>query len=186
MKRSIALLAICIFAATAYGITLQERLEESRKGAEELGMELKKELVSAMGKGGPVNAISVCSEKAEEIARNISGKRGFTVGRTSLKWRNPENAPDEWERKVLEAFEKEVEKGKKAGGLEYYEITQYEGGKAFRYMRSIEVKDVCLKCHGERISKELDEKLKKLYPDDRARGYKKGDLRGAFTIIQPE
>ena len=43
----------------------------------------------------------------------------------------------------------------------------------------------CLTCHGSNIKPELAAKINSLYPEDKATGYKAGELRGAFTIMQP-
>ena len=43
----------------------------------------------------------------------------------------------------------------------------------------------CLKSHGENIDTTVSAKLNELYPTDKAIGYKPGEVRGAFTIIQP-
>jgi hypothetical protein len=43
----------------------------------------------------------------------------------------------------------------------------------------------CLKCHGENLDPKVAAKLDALYPHDQARGYKAGDVRGAFTVRQP-
>jgi len=40
-------------------------------------------------------------------------------------------------------------------------------------------------CHGEKTDPAVGAKLKTLYPQDQATGYKQGDVRGAFTITQP-
>jgi hypothetical protein len=52
-------------------------------------------------------------------------------------------------------------------------------------MKAIPTAAQCLNCHGESISPEVDAKLKALYPNDQARGFKEGDLRGAFTLAKP-
>jgi len=51
-------------------------------------------------------------------------------------------------------------------------------------MRPIIIGAACLKCHGneEKISGEVKELIVKKYPDDKAVGYKNGDLRGAVSI----
>ncbi len=49
-------------------------------------------------------------------------------------------------------------------------------------MKAIPTQEVCLACHGEKIDKATAAKLAKLYPKDKARGFKVGDLRGAFTM----
>ncbi|MBT6406447.1 MAG: DUF3365 domain-containing protein, partial [Rhodospirillaceae bacterium] len=43
----------------------------------------------------------------------------------------------------------------------------------------------CLACHGAKIPAAVEEALKADYPNDKARGYKAGDIRGAFTISIP-
>ena len=44
------------------------------------------------------------------------------------------------------------------------------------------VKMPCLKCHGENLDPETAAILDELYPQDKARGYKAGQVRGAFTL----
>lgn len=52
-------------------------------------------------------------------------------------------------------------------------------------MKAIPTAALCVKCHGETIDPEVEAKLKALYPNDQARGFKEGDLRGAFTLSTP-
>jgi hypothetical protein len=52
-------------------------------------------------------------------------------------------------------------------------------------MKAIPTGKVCLKCHGEKIDPDVEASLKQNYPRDKARGFKEGDIRGAFTITQP-
>jgi hypothetical protein len=51
-------------------------------------------------------------------------------------------------------------------------------------MKAIPTAQLCLACHGENIDSITRTRLEKLYPDDQARGYKAGDIRGAFSISQ--
>jgi hypothetical protein len=164
---------------------LEPRAAESRVVAKEFMQNLKGELQTAMKAGGPVNAIGVCNETAPRIAEALSTQKGWEVGRTSLKVRNPDNAPDAWEEKVLKQFEARKVGGEDPNTLEYFEMAKTEDGKVFRYMKAIPTGEVCLACHGESIAVAVREKLQVLYPDDKATGYKVGDLRGAFTITQP-
>jgi len=70
--------------------------------------------------------------------------------------------------------------------LEFFAIIDDDKGqKTFRYMKAIPTASACLVCHGENIDPEVDIKLKELYPNDKARGFREGDLRGAFTIAKP-
>ena len=148
--------------------------------------ELKGELVKGMKSGGPVTAIGVCNSLAPAIAAKHSTNSGWDVGRTSLKLRNPNNAPDAWEATVLKQFEDRRAKGEGPDTLAYAEVVEEGGDKYFRFMKGIVMPPVekmpCLKCHGENIDAKVASKLDELYPQDQARGYKAGQVRGAFTL----
>jgi len=164
---------------------LEPRAEQSRAAVKDFMLNLKGELKQAIEAGGAVNAIVVCKDKAPAIASDISSQTGWRVARTSLKVRNPSNAPDDWERKALEDFDKRNMQGENLETMEYYEVVKESGGPVFRYMKAIPTAHLCLECHGENIKPEVAAKLDALYPADQARGFKAGDIRGAFTITQP-
>jgi len=154
---------------------------ESRMAVKEFFGALKGELVGAIKAGGPVNAIKTCNLKAPEIAHMISAKKGWDVARTSLKLRNPGNAPDAWEKRVLEYFDKRAAAGDDVTKMEFYQVVNGD----FRYMKAIPTaQKPCLACHGGKIDPKVEAALKELYPNDSARGYKAGDIRGAFTITR--
>ena len=148
--------------------------------------ELKGELVKSMKAGGPVAAIKTCNTIAPAIALKHSNSSGWDVGRTSLKLRNPSNVADSWETGVLQQFEERRAKGEGPDSLAYAEVVEENGEKYFRFMKGIVMPPVekmpCLKCHGENIDSKVAAKLDELYPMDKARGYKAGQVRGAFTL----
>lgn len=144
--------------------------------------ELKAELKAGLKAGGPVKAIEVCRQKAPEIAKRVSAKTGWTIDRTSLRLRNPNNAPDAWEQGVLENFQIQAAEGAKPGSLVFSDVIQENGKTVFRLMKGIKTGGLCLKCHGSQLSPQLKERLVDLYPYDRATGFKAGDLRGAYTL----
>jgi hypothetical protein len=117
----------------------------------------------------------------------LSGRYGGRVARTGLKTRNPGNAPDAWETKVLKEFEARRARGEDPAQIEHAEIVTANGQRQFRYMKAIAIgpNQPCLKCHGESIDPAVSTRIKELYPADTATGFKQGDLRGAFTISQP-
>jgi hypothetical protein len=161
-------------------------VKASRAAAQQFGGALKEALQQAVQNGGPVNGIAVCHDKAGQIAADLAQKLGMLVGRTSLKIRNPDNAPDNWELAVLKQFEARKAQGESADKLEFFAIIDDDQGqKTFRYMKAIPTASPCLACHGENISPEVDVKLKEQYPNDKARGFREGDLRGAFTLAKP-
>jgi hypothetical protein len=158
----------------------------SREAAQKFGATLKEALQQAVQSGGPVNGIAVCHDQASQIAVDLGQQLGMLVGRTSLKVRNPANAADNWELAVLKQFEARKAQGEPADKLEFFAvIDDDQGQKTFRYMKAIPTAALCLNCHGENLKPEVDAKLKELYPNDQARGYKEGDLRGAFTLAKP-
>lgn len=77
---------------------------------------------------------------------------------TSLKYLNPINAPDKWEIKALNAFEK--------GSQEVFELSDIDEQPYLRLMKPLTTKKGCLKCHG-------------------FQGYKVGDVRGAVGVSVP-
>ena len=171
--------------ATVHAGDYTAEIDASRATTKEFMQTLKQELQSGMQEGGPINAISVCNLSAPAIANTYSVSRGWDVGRTSLKVRNPANAPDAWERSVLESFEERKAAGEDPAKMEYHEVVRQDGVKELRYMKAIPTAKLCLACHGENVDSITRTRLEKLYPEDQALGYKAGDIRGAFSISQP-
>lgn len=135
-------------------------------------------LMAAIEKDGVDAGIAVCHEKAPEIAAEVSAESGWEIGRTSLKARNPDNVPNEWESMVLEQFEGRKDAGEDIATLEYIEFTP----DMIHYMKAIPTGEMCVMCHGKDIAPEIQAKLDKYYPDDEATGFEVGDIRGAFTL----
>ena len=80
---------------------------------------------------------------------------------TSLNPIRPENAPDPWERKALESFEKGAHEVS-----EVSEMVQMNGQQYMRLMRAFTTENSCLKCHA-------------------SQGYKEGDIRGGLSVALP-
>ncbi|NOX19146.1 MAG: DUF3365 domain-containing protein [Chlorobi bacterium] len=179
--KKITITALSIFFLF-FTFHFDENVETARKIVKDFSKILKSELTTGMRNGGAVNAISVCSVKAPEIAKQLSDSTDWQVGRTSLKIRNIKNKPDEWEKTVLEKFENELKEGTDVKTLEYSETVEENGVKYFRYMKAIPTGGVCLNCHGSKIKEPVKKKIEELYPEDKAVGFKKGDIRGAFTL----
>lgn len=182
-----AMLILGMLTTPAMAEDTGARADASRAVVKAFMGELLGELQAAMQDGGAVNAIAVCNTKAPEIAAKAGSERGWRVARTSLKPRNPDNAPDAWETAVLKKFEARKAAGEDPAQIEYSEVVTVKAKKQFRYMKAIAIPQYapCLQCHGKEIAPEVRAKLKALYPKDRATGYGTGDIRGAFTISQP-
>ncbi|WP_375207015.1 Tll0287-like domain-containing protein [Hyphococcus sp.] len=156
----------------------------ARDAASALGGRLKTRLVETIPESGPVAAIEVCNLEAPEIANALSEEKGMAVGRTALRWRNPDNAPDAFERAAMEMFLAEIEAGADPAGLEHAEIVTTAEGRQLRYMKPIMTGGPCVLCHGAAISEEVKTAIAARYPDDRATGFAPGEFRGAFTITK--
>ena len=187
MQRLLTLVTLALAAAgpDIHAADYDAEVTASRETVQEFMQTLKKELQAGMQEGGPVNAVSVCNLTAPAIASTYSARNGWEVGRTSLKVRNPVNAPDAWERSVLETFEARKRAGEDPAKMEYYEVVRQDGAGNLRYMKAIPTAGLCLACHGEQVDSITKTRLETLYPDDQALGYRVGDIRGAFTITQP-
>ena len=155
-------------------------LIESRDLTAQFGAELKAALQDAMATGGPIAAITVCKDMAPQIASMLSRESGANVGRTSLKFRNPGNAPEPWQAAVLKEFEAT------ATGTSATEHFERFGKNGARYLKAIPTGALCLSCHGAVLPADVQETLNREYPHDRARGYNLGDIRGAFSITWPD
>ena len=95
----------------------------------------------------------------KELMEKFSGMDGEKGHLTSLNLLNPNNKADEWESKILKNFyEKKYS--------EYSEIYNYKNKEQLRFMKALETKQSCLKCHA-------------------SQGYNLGDIRGGISITIP-
>jgi hypothetical protein len=175
-------LIVLPFHSNAETAISDQDLQEARSLVKTFGSDLKAALKPAMKTGGPVNAINVCHLQAGPISETVSAQSGWHVRRTSLKVRNSNNIPDEWELKTLLQFEQRKAAGEDLKTMEYSELITQQNQSISRYMKAIPTADLCLKCHGSQLDDAVTAKLKALYPDDQAVGFSLGDLRGAFSL----
>jgi hypothetical protein len=164
----------------------EEWADRSRALADRLMGDLKAELQRALQAGGPVAAIEVCRTRAPAIAAQLSQESGAQVGRTALRVRNPANAADELERKVLQQFTDDLAAQPQPPGVPeaVFELRTPQGIE-HRYMRAIVLQAPCTLCHGKALAPDVAAAIQRLYPEDAATGFEPGDLRGAVTIRWP-
>ncbi len=162
----------------------KEAVKEAQMITKAFGGALKKELKKAMKAGGPINALDVCKTEAMPITKQAAIDHNALVTRVSLKNRNPENIPNEWQKLVLEDFDARAAKGEDVKKMGFSKIVEEDGKKTLRFMKAVPTGGACLDCHGTEIDADVQAKLKELYPDDKAVGYKKGQVRGAVVVIK--
>lgn len=158
-----------------------EMVAQARSMVKTFGGSLKEALQAAIKEGGLTNGIGVCNTIAPEIAADNSNEE-WTISRTSLKVRNPDNAPTQWQEMQLHAMEKQPVKNGKP--VEVWQVSEASGQPAFQYMSAIPTQKLCLGCHGKSIDPDVKARLSELYPEDQATGFSEGDLRGAFVVTR--
>jgi hypothetical protein len=177
MPRFVILLSIVLLLPACKRSELNEA-KWKEAGAEAV-LPFKKSLKGALVAGlkeGPVQAISVCSVEAPELAEAAS-ENGVRVGRTSNKLRNPKNAAKPWMQPLLARYEGDPEKREPAVVL--------VDDDTVGYVEPLFVQPLCVTCHGSALAPDLEKKLAELYPSDRATGYAAGDFRGVFWAELP-
>lgn len=92
------------------------------------------------------------------IGNLANAQSGAVFRLTSLRPIRPANAPDEWERLALEAFER--------GQKEVMSLEMGEQGEQLRYMAPLAVMQSCMVCHAKQ-------------------GYKVGEVRGGISVSLP-
>jgi hypothetical protein len=143
------------------------------------------EVSVAVAKGGAEKAVDVCHLRALPLTGEIiAGMPRITgVKRTSLKLRNPANAPDAAEQLALARVEKDLQGGTLPKVL-VQRIDRPDGKPEWRVYRPVGVAPQCVTCHGpaESLSPELLARLKERYPQDQATGYAAGQWRGLIRV----
>ncbi|PHS79052.1 MAG: glutamate synthase [Rhodospirillaceae bacterium] len=145
--------------------------------------ELVGELKKGMKAGGPIAAIGVCNIKAMPITdKHTAEASGWTIKRSSHKLRNTDNQPDTFEARAIKELLARQANGEKAKDMAVTMVTIEDGKKTFRMVKAIPTGKPCLACHGSDIKPEVAAKLDSLYPNDKARGFKMGEMRGIFSL----
>jgi signal transduction histidine kinase len=92
------------------------------------------------------------------VAAEFTEVTGYKLKQTSLEPVNQKNAPDDFEKRVMQMF-------RQGDATEYYAVvTDGDGKRYFRYMKALRTKEQCISCHP---------------------GYAVGDLRGSISVVAP-
>jgi len=193
MKKGIVLSVIAtslILSSGLYAKGKKEKKEPSYKeekkiaktAIKELLKNFKKNFKPAMKKGGPVGATNFCANKAEEITQNVNKnlKDGVSIKRITLKPRNEKNKAVADEAQILTSLKTLQDNGVALPKM----LVQKVDEKHYKVFKPITLKPMCVVCHGteDKLDKKAYEAIKAKYPNDKAIGYKVGDLRGAFVV----
>lgn len=179
----LALLLPCVLSAGVVSAESDKTVDkvlagEGKKLMMQFGGELKSSLKAAIKEGGFPKGVEACALKAPEIA-SANSQGQWTVSRTSLKPRNPDNTPSPEQEKILLDFEQALKAGKPIAKM----VAISKDEKSFHMMKAIPTQGLCLSCHGQELSADVESILKEKYPEDKALGYQEGDIRGAFSLV---
>lgn len=181
MRTSFSLIAALLLVTTAAPGAAGNNPEKAvaAKAIDRLSQEMRKKLMESMTNDGPAGAIDVCAKDAPAILARIGKEFGVTIKRTSLKLRNPRNAPDAAEAQLLQV----LAASQKAGGKLPQGVAVFPDNPR-RFYKVITMERPCLKCHGDSttMSEAVRKELAFSYPEDRAIGYKEGDFRGIISV----
>lgn len=180
MKSILNFIFILLFmSCTSSSLSDKEINDYTQKGKEIAQATLKKlggNLMQQMKNGGVKQAIPFCNVTAIPLTEELSKKYNVSIKRTSHKLRNENNKPSLEEERILKKYLNAIEKNEKIQPT----VLKDENGKVHFYA-PIKTQKKCLACHGN-VSKKTNSILKIPYPNDKAIGFKKGDLRGLMSI----
>lgn len=189
MRLPSALLVLCTLAGTACDrvgpppTADAATIARARAAADSLGPDLMGMLLRELERGGPEAAVVVCADSAQ--ARTARHSRdGLVVRRVGTRVRNPLNAPDSVEARILAFVQGEKDAGRAIS--EVTEVTRTADGSGWEYrlMRPVTLLERCTTCHGDdtQIPPAARALITARYPRDEAVGYAPGDLRGAVSV----
>jgi hypothetical protein len=104
--------------------------------------------------------------------------------RTSLRVRNPANAPDPADRAALDLIQGQLEQGDPVAKVLVQRVTLPGQPPEWRVYRPLSAMKECLQCHGtpDTLAPGVAARLKELYPEDPAVNYRPSDWRGLLRV----
>ena len=162
----------------------EDQLEGMRATSMEFMKSLKGILIKQIQTKGVLQAVSVCSDTAQVLTNNFGLQKGVFIRRVSLRNRNENNYPDDFEKMVLNKFELLKQNNELDDKTEHIETVKEGEYTYVRYLKPILIQAECLNCHGNPNDMMTDVKdlIMQKYPQDKAVGYSIGDLRGAVSV----
>ncbi len=154
-------------------------LEKGKAIAQKTGAVLGENLKLAIESKGVNHALSFCNQMALQLTDSMAKAENVGIKRVSLKNRNPVNTANKSELDYFLLTETLKRSGKKITP----QLKEVDDKMVAYY--PIFIQNKCLQCHGDKnkdIKKSTLTKIKNLYENDKATGYKVGDLRGIWVI----
>jgi len=137
------------------------------------------ELQKALQNGGIDSALRYCNLRAYPITDSLSIAHQASIKRVSTKVRNPRNKADELATFMVKGFGIDVSEDKAITS----KLVLKDDSVLF--FKPIITQPLCLTCHGtpgKEVAFSTDSTIQKLYPRDKAVGYKNNEVRGVWRI----
>ncbi|PZX57869.1 Tll0287-like domain-containing protein [Algoriphagus chordae] len=147
---------------------------------------LMQNLHTKVNENGYAEALEFCNINAVPIIEELANTYGISIRRTSTRARNQANLPTADEVPLLEAYQYNVENNIKNES----NIQAIAEGDVLLYTKAIVISsEFCLACHGvptKDLEVDVLSKIDSLYPEDSARDFGLGDLRGIWSLEIPK
>jgi cytochrome c len=166
-------LASSLLLASAEDKAIQKGNEVSSALLQKLGGELKTQLQTS----GAMGALHFCSQNALILTENVAKESKTSIKRLTTLPRNPVNKASFEEASLLSEWDKLVKSGQP---LPTHKLVTTNNTVVY-YKPILINNEACLKCHGN-VEGDLAKAIKAAYPEDKATGYKMGDLRGMIAV----
>ena len=163
-------------------VTIEEAVEKARivafeaiQAREYLSRQLKDGKVQLSAERYGLIPVVASNRIGQLVAKDLD----YRIRQVSDRFRNPQNAPDAFESRVLQRFRSNPELH------EDYAVTKVDGEPVFRYLQAFSADASCLECHGR--PEDAPPFIKSLFPPekDQAYNYRIGDVIGAASVSIP-
>lgn len=114
---------------------------------------------------------------SQRIGSEVAADVDYRIRQVSSRYRNPQNAPDEFERRVLQQFVDDPQL------QEQYAVTEVNGEQVFRYLQPFVADKSCLACHG--APEAAPAFIRKRIPEEQSYNYRVGEVIGAASVTIP-
>lgn len=160
-------------------MTDEQVLEKGAAISGKLLTALLTELTAKMKENGAVEAINYCSLQALPITQQISEEEDVALGRVSHRFRNPQNAANEEELRLIDNYIRQQQAGAQLTPV----VIAGKGKKTF-YSPILLAAPLCLTCHGKpgEIDPGVMAVINERYPADKAVNFELNEVRGMFKV----
>jgi len=163
---------------------LEKAKKEATAAAGAYMKDLKAILVAEIQKNGPESAVNICSDTAQKFTKHYSATKKMQIRRVSFMNRNEANVPDQSEIMWLKEFENMMKDGSFNKDTVLYRVEKSGRERMLHLVKPIILAEECVVCHGsdEQIPEGIKKIISEKYPNDKAKNFKPGDLRGAVSV----